>query len=155
MRMQSSVWQGNFGYWQSQFIHQHILMIGYTAWNGYLNVGRGLVVCEVVDVIPPSIDWGMDTVAFDQVFIPQAEVKSYLHAYELEREAVNALLSEISTYNPTQAVAIAILGNGAVHINLLQRLKIAPRDCYRQVQRRWSEFHPPATRPNYEKVPKH
>ncbi|PZD71970.1 hypothetical protein C1752_04358 [Acaryochloris thomasi RCC1774] len=154
MRIQNSAWQGTFGYWQSLFIHQHLLMIGHTAWNGYLKAGRGLVVCEIADVISPSIDWSVETVAFDQAFIPQAEIKQYLQAFELETEAVTALLAAVSTYNPAETVAISILGNGAVHINLLQRLKISPRDCHSQVQRRWAEFHPPAAPLNYEKARK-
>lgn len=145
MRIQDSLWQGNFGYWQNQFIHQYILMIGYTAWIGYLNQGRGMVVCEVVDVIPPSIDWSVDTVIFDRSFIPQAQVAKYLEAFELEREAVTALLRAIATYDPTQAMVVLIIGNSVVDINLLQHLAIPPADCYQQVQRRWAEFQPDLT----------
>ena len=49
------------------------------------------------------------------------------------------------TYDPTQAIVILIIGNGAVDINLLQNLRISPAECYRQVQQRWVEFQPDLT----------
>lgn len=140
MRMRNELWQGYFGYWQNRFIHHNILTIGYTAWSGYANQGRGMVVCDVVDTIPPSIDWSIDTVIFNRAFIPQAQVVRYLQALELEENAVSTLLGAIATYDPTQAMVVLAIGNGAVDINLLQNLAISPADCYKQVQKRWAEF---------------
>ena len=141
MRMQNDLWQGYFGYWQNRFIHHNILILGYTAWIGYVNEGRGLVVCDVVDVVPPFIDWSIDTVNFDRTFIPQGQVGRYLQGLELEEEAVSGLLGAIATYDPTQAMVLLVIGNGAVDINLLQNLAISPAECYQQVQQRWGEFH--------------
>lgn len=151
MKAKDSVWQGHFGYWQNLFIHQNILVIGYTAWNGYANEGRGMVVCDVVDAVPPSIDWSIDTVTFNRMFIPQAQTASYLQALELEKEAVTALLNAIATYDPTQAIVVLVTGNGEVDINLLQHLAIAPSECYEQVQRRWAEFQPQSTQLSKQK----
>jgi hypothetical protein len=145
--MRNELWQGYFGYWQNQFIRHNILILGYTAWNGYTNEKRGMVVCDVIDIIPPSIDWSIDTVTFNRAFIPQAEVAKYLEAFELENETVTTLLNSIATYDPTQAIVILVIGNGAVDINLLQNLAISPADCYQQVQRRWAEFQPDLTPP--------
>ncbi|AFZ18865.1 hypothetical protein [Allocoleopsis franciscana] len=141
MRPESSVWQGNFGYWQNRFIQQNILLIGYTAWNGYLNTGQGIVVCNVVDTISSVLDWEVDSVTFHQEFIPQAQVEAYLQALELQLEAVTALLKAITTYDPNQAIVLLVIGNGVVDINLLNNLKISPADCYAQVQHRWIEFN--------------
>ena len=143
--MQNELWQGYFGYWQNQFILHNILTIGYTAWNGYVNLGKGMVVCDVVDTIPPSINWSVDTVTFNQAFVPQGQVTSYLQTLELEKDAVTALHKAIATYDPIQAIVILIIGNGAVDINLLQNLRISPAECYRQVQQRWVEFQPDLT----------
>lgn len=145
MRLRNELWQGCFGYWQNRFIHHNILILGYTAWIGYLNQGRGMVVCEVVDAIPPSIDWSVDTVIFNRTFIPQAQVARYLEALELENKVDTALLNAIATYDPTEAIVVLVIGSGAVDINLLQHLAIAPADCYQQVQRRWAEFQPDLT----------
>lgn len=140
MRPRNEFWQGCFGYWQNQFIQQNVLPIGYTAWNGYLNTGRGMVVCSVTDTISSCIDWEIDTVAFEQMFIPQAQVEAYLRVLELQTEVVTALLKAIATYDPTQAIVLLLIGNGEVDINLLQHLAISPADCYAQVQHRWAEF---------------
>lgn len=140
MRMRNELWQGYRGYWQNQFIRHNILTIGYTAWNGYVNAGKGMVVCEVVDAIPTCIDWSVDTVTFNRTFVPQDRVARYLQTLELKQEAATALLNAIATYNPTQAIVILVIGNGEVDINLLQHLAISPADCYQQVQQRWAEF---------------
>ncbi|MUG92619.1 hypothetical protein F7734_09195 [Scytonema sp. UIC 10036] len=145
MQMRNEFWQGYFGYWQNRFIHHNILTIGYTAWNGYLNAGKGMVVCDVVDAIPTAIDWSVDTVSFNRAFIPQAQVTLYLQALELEKDAVTALHKAIATYDPTQEMVILLVGNGAVDINLLQNLAISPAECYKQVQQRWAEFYPDLT----------
>lgn len=140
MRMRNELWQGYFGYWQNRFIQHNILTIGYTAWNGYVNVGKGVVVCDVVDTIPPSIDWSVDIVTFNLAFVPQAQLTLYLQALEVDKDAMTALHKAIATYDPTQAIVILIVGNGAVDINLLQDLAISPAECYEQVQQRWVEF---------------
>lgn len=145
MRSQNELWQGCFGYWQNRFIHHHILVLGYTAWHGYLEAGRGMVVCNVVDAIPASMDWAIDTVAFNQTFIPQLRIKTYLQALELEEETVTALLDAIATYDPAQSIVLLVTGNGAIDINVLQHLKVSPVECYKQVQHRWVEFQPDLT----------
>ncbi len=99
-----------------------------------------MVVCNVVDTIPLSIDWSVDTVTFNRAFVPQAQVTSYLQALEVEKDAAIALHKAIATYDPTQAIVILIVGNGAVDINLLQDLAISPAECYKQAQQRWVEF---------------
>lgn len=49
---------------------------------------------------------------------------------------MSTLLGAIATYDPTQAMVVLAIGNGAVDINLLQNLAISPADCYKQVQQR-------------------
>lgn len=138
MRIRNELWQGCFGYWQNQFIHHHVLVLGHTAWLGYLNAGRGLVVCKLLEAVPSSIDWETETVAFNCDYLPQAQVAAYLQA-ELNEAAVAALLAALTAYEPTRDMVLAV-GNGALDINLLQRMAIPPADCYAQVQRRWAEF---------------
>ncbi len=147
MRMRNDLWQRCFGYWQNQFIHHHGLILGYIAWIGYLNQGRGLVVCDIVGAISPTIDWSIDTVPFHRAFIPQAEVAKYLEVFELENEVVTALLGAIATYEPSQSIVLLVIGNGAVDISVLYNLAISPPNCYQQVQRRWAEFQLDLTTP--------
>lgn len=138
MRPQDSVWQGHFGYWQNLFIHQNILTIGYTAWNGYIGSGRGLVVCEVS--APVSMNWSLESPPCHLSFIPQSLIAQYLQALEWEDEALRALSNAIATYDPTEAIVVLVIGNGEVDLNLLQDLAISPAHCFEQVQHRWAEF---------------
>jgi len=143
--MRNELWQGCFGYWQNQFIHHNILVIGYTAWIGYLNEGRGMVVCEVVDAISSSIDWSIDTITFNRAFISQVHLARYMQALDLGEETVTALLNAIATYDPAQAIVLLLISNGEVEINLLHHLATSPADCFAQVQHRWAEFQPDLT----------
>lgn len=136
----NELWQGCVGYWQNRFVHHNILVIGYTAWLGYLNDGQGMVVCEIPDAIPRFIDWTIDSVPFKPTFIPYSETGAYLQALNLENSAVTSLLTTIATYNPAQTIVALVIGNGEIDINLLDHLAISPADCYAQVCRRWSEF---------------
>lgn len=140
MRMRDELWQGNFGYWQNQFIHYNILLIGHSAWLGYQEQGRGMVVCEVVDAILPYMDWAIDPIAFHHTFVPQAQVSQHLQTMALASTAMAELLATISTYEPTTAIVVLVMGNNTVSINLLSHLAVSPADCYQQVQQRSVEF---------------
>jgi hypothetical protein len=141
MRMRDELWQGCSHDWQNRLIHHNILTIGHIAWNGWVNLGKGMVACDLVDAILPSIDWRSHTVNFNREFIPQVQVAIDLQeALELEKDEVTSLLRAIGTYDPTQEIVVLVRGNGAMEINLLQNLAISPADCYRQVQQRWEEF---------------
>jgi len=140
MRIEDSVWQGSFGYWQNLFIHQNILPIGYTAWNGFLHRGRGLVVCKINTPINGSVNWSVDTIKYDLQFISQLHATAYLQELELEENTVSNLLSIIASYEPKEVVIFLSIANGQIDINLLQKLAISPVECYEQVCKRWEEF---------------
>ncbi len=140
MRIEDSVWQGSFGYWQNLFIHQNILAIGYTAWNGFLHRGRGLVACKINTPINGSVNWSVDTIKYDRQFISQLYATAYLQELELEENSVSNLLSIIASYEPKEAIIFLSIANGQIDINLLQNLAISPVECYEQVCKRWEEF---------------
>ncbi len=140
MRIEDSVWQGSFGYWQNLFIHQNILAIGYTAWNGFLDGGRGLVACKINTPINGSVNWSVDTIKYDLQFISQSHATAYLQQLELEENTVSNLLSIIASYEPKEAIIFLSIANGQIDINLLQKLAISPVECYEQVCKRWEEF---------------
>ncbi len=140
MRIEDSVWQGSFGYWQNLFIHQNILAIGYTAWNGFLDGGRGLVACKINTPINGSVNWSVDTIKYDLQFISQLYATAYLQQVELEENTVSNLLSIIASYEPKEAIIFLSIANGQIDINLLQNLAISPVECYEQVCKRWEEF---------------
>jgi len=140
MRIEDSVWQGSFGYWQNLFIHQNILAIGHTAWNGFLHGGRGLVACKINTPINGSVNWSVDTIKYDLQFISQLYATAYLQELELEENTVSNLLSIIASYEPKEAIIFLSIANGQIDINLLQNLAISPVECYEQVCKRWEEF---------------
>ncbi|MBE9009201.1 hypothetical protein IQ250_03160 [Pseudanabaenaceae cyanobacterium LEGE 13415] len=143
--MHNDLWQITDTHWQPRFIHCNSLMLGYVAWNGYLQQGQGLLVCDVIDPILPTINWSTDSIAFDQFFLAQARTAPYLRSLKLESTVIDAVGHAIVTYDPTQAIVLLIHGNQEPEINLLQNLAISPSDCYDQVQRRWAEFQPSFT----------
>ncbi|MEZ2304817.1 MAG: hypothetical protein ACBR13_23895 [Microcoleus sp.] len=142
MRIEDSVWQGSFGYWQNLFIHQNILSIGYTAWNGFWHLGRGMVVCQIHTPINGAINWSVDTVKYDLQFISQSHATAYLEELELEENTVSNLSQIIASYEPETAIIFILLANNHIDINLLQKLAISPVECYEQVCNRWEEFQP-------------
>lgn len=140
MRIQDSVWQGSFGYWQNLFIHQHILMIGYTAWNGFLTVGRGMVICDVDLPIAMPVNWTVDTVPHQLQFIAQSQIADTLQQLELEPDTIFNVLQIVAKCDPAKEIIILITGSGQIDINFLQDLAIMPADCYEQIHQRWDEF---------------
>ena len=140
MQVKNNKQQGNFRHWQNLFIHQNILTIGYIAWNGFLTVGRGIVVCDVDLPVNTPVNWQTDTVGHHLQFITELSVIDYLQRLELERSVISNLLPIIANYNPTQQIIILLTGDGQIEIDLLERLAIPPVDCYDQVCQRWGEF---------------
>lgn len=140
MQVKNNKQQGNFRHWQNLFIHQNILTIGYTAWNGFLTVGRGMVVCDVDLPVNTPVNWQTDTVGHHLQFVTELSVIDYLQRLELEPSAISNLLPIIANYKPTQEIIILLTGDGKIEINLLQRLAIPPVTCYEQVRQRWDEF---------------
>ncbi|MEG4233685.1 hypothetical protein QUA40_16465 [Microcoleus sp. Pol11C3] len=140
MRVEDSVWQGSFGYWQNLFIHQNILSIGHTAWNGFLHQGRGLVACKINTPINGYVNWSVDTIKYDLQFISQLHATAYLQQLEIEQNTVSNVLQIIASYEPKAAIIFLSIANGQIDINLLQKLAISPVECYEQVCKRWEEF---------------
>jgi hypothetical protein len=140
MHIADSHWQGNFVYWQDLFIHHYILSIGYTAWQGFLNDGLGMVTCEVNLPQNQLINWQTDSVPHHLGFMPQQDIREYLSRLELSLDTITNLEQSIRNYNPSQEIVILVSSHGQISLNLLQNLKISPANCYQQVQNRWAEF---------------
>lgn len=148
MRAQDSLWQGSFGYWQNTFICQYLPAIGYTAWDGFLTIGRGVVASHVtlpIDGSIHSIDWFIDSVECMFQFIPEQQFITYLQRLDPElvqnSEVWNSkILGTIATYDPAQEIVVVVIGNHQIDINLLQHLAISPAACWEQVRHRWNEF---------------
>jgi hypothetical protein len=142
MKLKDSDWQGNFGYWQKSFIHSNLMMIGYAAWRGFLQYGRGVVICEVDrQAIAPS-NTGLTVTPFQSQFIAEQELVISIQTFSLDQELISVLAQAIGNYDPEREIVLLIKMEEHLEINLFQNLKIFPPDCYSQVSRRWEEFQP-------------
>ncbi|WP_414570725.1 hypothetical protein [Nostoc sp. CCY 9925] len=150
MRPSNSVWQGNFGYWQNSFIHNNLLVIGYTGWKGFQSFGRGVVICDVDTKVTHPTNTSVDTVSFTLQFLPSDLIRFYLRSFQdsgaISQSICSSMISSISpviaTYNPHQDILLVLKAEPQIEVNFLHQLKITPPDCYEQVCKRWSEFKP-------------
>ncbi|NJL91060.1 MAG: hypothetical protein HC916_15670 [Coleofasciculaceae cyanobacterium SM2_1_6] len=146
MRSRNSEWQGNFGYWQQDFIHENMLVIGYYAWQGFMEFGRGIVSLQV-DLNTAKMrtnggDRELINSQFNYRFIGRKELSSQMQEYNFDPESIEQLLFVIDNYDPQQDIIVLLIANNHPEINLLRDLKISPQECDRQVRRRWAEFQP-------------
>lgn len=142
MRPINSVWQGNFGYWQNDFIHANLLVIGYYAWNGFVESGRGIVSVDVEEKAIASNTTSLDLVQFNAQFVTKQHLALQMQAHRFDQESIDRLLPVVDNYHPQRDVILLLTANARPEINLLQNLKITPPECDRQVRRRWDEFQP-------------
>ncbi|MBE9190449.1 hypothetical protein IQ230_08765 [Gloeocapsopsis crepidinum LEGE 06123] len=142
MRLSDSVWQGNFGYWQNNFIHNNLLVIGYTAWQGFHSFGRGVVICDVDTSVTYSTMTNLDTIPFTLQFMPSNLIEFYLRSQSTSSSIIASILPAVATYNPYQDIVLMLKAHPQIEVNFLHQLKIAPLNCYEQVCKRWEEFQP-------------
>jgi hypothetical protein len=142
MRPSNSVWQGNFGYWQNSFIHNNLLVIGYTGWKGFQSFGRGVVICDVDTKVTHPTNTSLDTVPFTLQFLPSDLIGFYLRSQSLNSSMISSIFPAVATYNPHQDILLVLKAEPQIEVNFLHQLKITPPDCYEQVCKRWSEFEP-------------
>jgi hypothetical protein len=150
MQLKDSVWQGNFGYWQTGYIHTNLLMIGSLAWSGFVEFGRGFVVCFVEAEAIASSNTPLSLHPFTAQFIPVAQLSTALSWARLtgtllttcEPSAIATLQDQATLYDPNRDVMILLIAHGRMEVSLLQDMAIAPLKCYEQVRDRWEEFQP-------------
>lgn len=142
MRPENSIWQGNFGYWQYSFIHTNLLTIGYTGWKGFQSFGRGVVACDVDTKVLDSRITNLESVPFTIQFVPSNLMGFYLQSLSLDSSAISSIQSAVATYNPDRDILLVLEADRQIEVDLLQKMAIAPAECYQQVCRRWEEFSP-------------
>ncbi|MEN9214536.1 MAG: hypothetical protein Q6J44_04125 [Gloeomargarita sp. DG02_4_bins_56] len=141
MFLENDLWEDRRISWQKLFMQNHVLWLGYLAWQGYLRQGRGVLACTVADVIPPLPDWPVKPVNFSCDFIPGAQVVSRLDTPILEAATFAFLAEAVGSYTPERELVMLLRRLADTEIYRL-RPKIAPPQCYEQVQKRWPEFQP-------------
>ena len=142
MRPENSIWQGNFGYWQNSFIHRNLMVIGYTAWKGFMSFGRGVVICNIDSQASHSTITILDKVPFRLQFIPANLIGFDLSWQLIDESMISSISPAVSTYNPHQDIILILKAHPQIEVNFLHNLKITPPDCNEQVCNRWEEFQP-------------
>ncbi|MEA5571430.1 hypothetical protein [Calothrix sp. UHCC 0171] len=125
----------------------NFILIGYTAWKGFSQTGRGAVFCHIKQVDLPrfhvSIFHGKYHCTSEIVsthFLPQKELAAYLHEWMLSPEIMTKILKAVDTYNPKIDMILLVQDGSQIEIDILQKAVMTPRECYQQVRQRWHEF---------------
>ena len=122
---------------------QNLLWIGYQAWQGYLNLDRGVVVISSeVDLLDDSdAHWGerLDP-SLNFRYIPQPQLALYLQEWLVVSQSMSPILTAVTSYQPHTELIFAVESGANLDVGWCQQLKISPPDCYQQICRRRSEF---------------
>ncbi|WP_373541534.1 hypothetical protein [Chamaesiphon sp.] len=122
---------------------QNLLWIGYWAWQGYLNIERGVVVISSeVDLLDDSDPYCGDRLdpSLNFRYIPQAQLAIYLQEWLVDRQEIDPILTAVASYQPQTELIFAIEFSANLDLGWCQRLQVSPPDCHQQICRRWSEF---------------
>ncbi len=139
MRVKDTVWQGCFGDWQPLFIHEYWLPLGQVAWQGFLQQGRGIVVCEVYGV-SAAVDWSCTPVAYAARFVAQSQLAHCGIDLALEAEQGRVVDAAVATYDPAQDAILLLLADSRPYITCLKGWAVPPPECFRQMGNRQGEF---------------
>ncbi|WP_144416073.1 hypothetical protein [Calothrix sp. 336/3] len=116
----------------------NIVLIGYTAWKGFLKLGRGAVFCCIQeDNLPGKLDEILNL-----KFFTKSQLEIYLHELILAPKSIPSILQAVDSYNPQTDLILLLQFDSKFEVNILQNLSISPPVCYQQVSQRWEEFHP-------------
>lgn len=129
--------------WQQALIETNLLSIGYNAWNGYLKIGRGVVICSTNS---PLLDRFGET--FKTHFVPRPRLAAFLNAWLATPDTVilqghhmnGHILEAVDKYNPEQDVILLLESGKNVAFFYLKNLPITPPESHKRVCFAWSEF---------------
>jgi hypothetical protein len=127
--------RGNCGSFREQF-----LTLGYTAWQGYLGHGRGMLIGEMTGDVTME-NWSGTMMPFQIQYKAAIAIPSHLQSYHVPTDQTYRLLEAMQTYAPDQEILLALHGGDDFEVSWLRNLAIAPPECHRQVCNRWDEFN--------------
>lgn len=130
----------------------NLLLIGYTAWKGFLKSGRGVVICSIYDVKhntanlshTPFLTVHSKYQLADEIvsthFLSRKDVEAYLQEWLVPAETITKILQAVDSYNPQFDMILLTKNDLQIEVNILQKSVVAPVECYQQVIQRWQEF---------------
>ena len=128
---------------RTNFFVQNSLWIGYQAWQGYLNLDRGvLVISSSIDLMDDSGRHLRDVSepSLNFRYIPQQQLSIYLQEWLVPNDAIDPILRAVADYQPAAELVFAIESDSNLDIGWCQNLQVLPPACHQQIDRRLSEF---------------
>ncbi len=128
---------------RTNFFVQNSLWIGYQAWQGYLNLDRGvLVISSSIDLMDDSDRHSRDVPepSLNFRYIPQQQLSIYLQEWLVPTDAIDPILRAVANYQPAAELVFAIESGSNLDIGWCQNLQVLPPACHQQIDRRLSEF---------------
>ena len=140
MHPTEKLWHGYGEDWVPHFIREYQIEISNLAWSGYLNQGKGMMICEV-DCPRQGMIWDLKTVRHHFSYASIEASIQHLQRLELSNDTVSNLAKRLKAYVPDQEAILLITGKGEILVVLMQNLTLA--EIYKQHQSR-TEFSIPS-----------
>jgi hypothetical protein len=128
---------------RTNFFVQNSLWIGYQAWQGYLNLDRGvLVISSSTDLMDDSDRHSRNVLepSLNFRYIPQQQLSIYLQEWLVPDNSIDPILRAVADYQPAAELVFAIESDSNLDIGWCQNLQVLPPACHQQIDRRLSEF---------------
>jgi hypothetical protein len=128
---------------RTNFFVQNSLWIGYQAWQGYLNLDRGLlVISSSIDLMDDSDRHSRDVPepSLNFRYIPQQQLSVYLQEWLVPDDSIDPIFMAVANYQPEAELVFAIESGSNLDIGWCQNLQVLPPACHQQIDRRLSEF---------------
>ncbi|MEN9208262.1 MAG: hypothetical protein Q6L50_04935 [Gloeomargarita sp. GMQP_bins_120] len=124
----------------ARFITTNHLVLGYNAWAGFLQIGRGAVICTL------NRSQGEDCPTY---FVPRSRLLPLLRAWLVTPDMpllshqfwLAHFLQVVDHYDPTREVVLFLEAGAQATFFYLQNLPVPPPRCYAELARREEEFH--------------
>jgi hypothetical protein len=128
---------------RTNFFVQNSLWIGYQAWQGYLNLDRGvLVISSSTDLMDDSDRHSRNVLepSLNFRYIPQQQLSIYLQEWLVPDNSIDPILAAVADYQPEAELVFALESGSNLDIGWCQNLQVLPPACHQQIDRRLSEF---------------
>ncbi len=103
------------------FCEENQVLVGASAWSGYQQQGKGLVLVQNSDSSPPQIE-----------YIPRKLLKKTMRQYGVAPEDTRAMDNMIEVYEPTNSVVMVYVNNnGEISESMTPQTEPTPQECYR------------------------
>lgn len=106
------------------FSEENQVLVGASAWEGYQQQGKGLVLVQNSDSSPPQIE-----------YIPRQLLKKTMRQYGLATEDIRAMDNMIAVYEPINSVVMVYVNNdGEILASMSPQTEPTPEECSRLLQ---------------------